>query len=60
MINISYYGDIIVRTLYDDNFQTNLQILKEEELILNYNYEGKKSITSDDNMYETFYKTDSY
>ena len=59
MINMSYYGDITIRTHYDDNFEKNLQILRDEQLIFNYYYDGKNCVTSDDFKYETFYQTSS-
>ena len=59
MINISFYGDITIRAHYDDNFEKNLQIFRDEQLILNYYYDGKKCITSDDHIYETFYEPGS-
>ena len=59
MINISYYGEITIRTHYDDNFERNLQIFRDEQLIFNYYYDGQRCVTSDDRKYETFYETGS-
>ena len=53
MINMSYYAH------YDDNFKKFLQILRDEQLIFNYYYNGKNCVTSDDFKYETFYQTSS-